>query len=245
MQLIKKTKKEKTKNGNSISYGLFLCPYCLQEVERQINNGKRQKSCGCQQYSEDIINKKLKNRKVYVGQNNPFYGKHHTEETKKKQSETKKGCNNYFYGKHHTEEAKKKQSESHKGKQNFLGKKHTEEWKLKQSERKKGKNNAMYGKSGILSPNWQGGISFEPYSPEFNKDLKQSILDRDNNICQDPNCNIENPKILCIHHIDYDKNNNDIDNLITLCCLCHLKTNGKSNRFYYEKYYKNIIGGLA
>lgn len=65
------------------------------------------------------------------GENNPFYGKYHTEEAKKKISEKQKeiwsdksrrekqsqtikkivqGENNPFYGKHHTEEAKHKNS---------------------------------------------------------------------------------------------------------------------------------------
>ncbi len=53
------------------------------------------------------------------GERNNFYGKHHTEETKKKISEAKKGKgageDNPFYGKHHTEEARRKVSEANKG----------------------------------------------------------------------------------------------------------------------------------
>lgn len=43
------------------------------------------------------------------GENNPFYGKHHTEETKQKMREHHadvSGENNPMYGKHHTEETK-------------------------------------------------------------------------------------------------------------------------------------------
>ena len=29
------------------SFGIFLCPYCNKEVEKQLGNGKRDKSCGC------------------------------------------------------------------------------------------------------------------------------------------------------------------------------------------------------
>ena len=47
MELIRKTKVTITKNGNKLSWGLFLCPYCLQEVEKQLSNGKVTKSCGC------------------------------------------------------------------------------------------------------------------------------------------------------------------------------------------------------
>ena len=52
----------------------------------------------------------------------------------------------YFLGKHHTEETKRKQSESQKGKRNFLGKHHTEEWKMKHSEDMKGEKNPNFGK---------------------------------------------------------------------------------------------------
>ena len=65
------------------------------------------------------------------GENNPFYGKHHSDETLRKISEShknmsdetlrkiseaNKGENNPFYGKHHSEETRRKISEAHKGK---------------------------------------------------------------------------------------------------------------------------------
>lgn len=52
----------------------------------------------------------------YVGEKNPMYGKHHTEETKKKQSDAQNGEKNHNWGKHHTEETKAKQSAAMKGK---------------------------------------------------------------------------------------------------------------------------------
>ena len=60
------------------------------------------------------------------GENNPMYGKYHSTEAKKKNSEAHKG-------KKHSEESKKKMSESHKGKPK------TEEWKNKIGEAHKGK----------------------------------------------------------------------------------------------------------
>ena len=67
-------------------------------------------------------------RKLF-GENNPFYGKQHTEKTKniisekntgrkvtdeerKMRSEINKGCNNPFYGKHHSNETKRKIKET-------------------------------------------------------------------------------------------------------------------------------------
>lgn len=45
-----------------------------------------------------------------TGSNHYFYGKKHTEETKKKISKTNSGKNHPFYGKHHSEESKRKMS---------------------------------------------------------------------------------------------------------------------------------------
>ena len=57
---------------------------------------------------------------LFSGENNPFYGKHHSEETKQKISENRKGkaCgeNHPFYGKHWTEEKKAQISNNRKGK---------------------------------------------------------------------------------------------------------------------------------
>ena len=58
-------------------------------------------------------------------------GKHHSEETRKKMSESKKGENHPFFGKHHSEETIKKMSEATKGKH------HSEETRKKMSEARK------------------------------------------------------------------------------------------------------------
>jgi group I intron endonuclease len=65
-----------------------------------------------------------------------------SEETRQKMSESLKGENNPMYGKHHTEEAKQKISESNTGRH------HTEEAKQKISESKKGEKHRLYGKFG-------------------------------------------------------------------------------------------------
>lgn len=77
---------------------------------------------------------------VNKGKNHYFYGKKHSEETKRKQSEANSGRNNPnygkvgidnpFYGKTHSEETKRKMSESRKGKPSgFRDKKHSEKTK--------------------------------------------------------------------------------------------------------------------
>lgn len=48
MKLIKYLGKRKNRTGFNLScWGLFWCPYCDKEVEKDLSNGRRQKSCGC------------------------------------------------------------------------------------------------------------------------------------------------------------------------------------------------------
>ena len=98
-----------------------------------------------------------------------------------------------------------------------------------------------YGKD---NPAWINGISFKPYTFEFNSSLKQKIRKRDNFTCQC--CGItekEYFRALDIHHIDYNKQNCKEDNLITLCVSCNVKANGNKefDRDYYFAYYTYLI----
>jgi len=78
---------------------------------------------------------------------------------------------------------------------------------------------------GEKNPKWRNWISFEPYGLEFNEELKEQIRKRDNYTCQI--CGKEQEKIkLDVHHIDFNKQNNDKNNLISLCHSCHSKLNG-------------------
>ena len=74
--------------------------------------------------------------------------------------------------------------------------------------------------AGPGNPNWHGGISYKPYGPGFNSDLKQYILKRDNFTCQ-----ICGDKATISHHINYNKKDNFPENLIAVCRSCHAKTN--------------------
>jgi len=85
---------------------------------------------------------------IQEGIKNPFYGKHHTEETKEKIRNSEyhknaKGENHPFWGKHHTEETKRKMSENHANfkKENhpIWGKHLSDQTKKKLSEKLKGK----------------------------------------------------------------------------------------------------------
>jgi len=84
-----------------------------------------------------------------------------------------------------------------------------------------------------LAPNWRGGLSLQIYPIGWTKRLRELIRERDNYECQ--LCNKsekKNGRKLSVHHIDYDKENLDPNNLISLCTVCHSKTN--FNREFWE-----------
>ena len=66
-----------------------------------------------------------------------------SEETRKKMSEAKKGEKNAFYGKHHTDDTRRKISEAHKGHH------HSEDTRIKMSESHKGRIPWNKGKKGL------------------------------------------------------------------------------------------------
>jgi len=137
-------------------------------------------------------------------------------------------------GKHLSEETKKKISKSLKGRKQPIRSKET---KRKISESKKGKPPWNKGIIGEKSHFWKGGISFLPYAFDFDAELKKLIKKRDKYICQ--LCQKRQiGKNLCIHHIDYDKQNSSPDNLMSLCWSCHGKTNNHRKswiRFFNQK----------
>lgn len=89
---------------------------------------------------------------------------------------------------------------------------------------------------GENSSNWAGGKSFEDYNLSFNKKLKSNIRKRDNFTCQV--CGLVGVKpALDVHHIDYDKNNSNENNLISLCHSCHSKIPNQSKK--WREYFEN------
>lgn len=85
--------------------------------------------------------------KQRTGERNGMYGKHHSEETRKKQSELKKGKTTWAKGKKFSKEHCKHISESHKGEKHpMYGKHHPEQTKRKQSQAKIGTRAINNGK---------------------------------------------------------------------------------------------------
>lgn len=91
-------------------------------------------------------------------------------------------------------------------------------------------------RSGVNNPLWKGGISKLPYTQDWTEDLRDSIRKRDKYICQI--CFLsqdDQGRKLDVHHIDYDKENCDPSNLVSLCDSCHART-GAGNREMWKSY---------
>ncbi len=204
-------------------------------------------------------NKKIDNRSTRCsscaqkGVNNPFYGKHHTKENKiiigqfsKKREKTTKErlkLSQSKMGHFVSLETRNKISKALKG---F---KHNEKTKKLLSQLRRGKNNSFYGKKHNFKTKQQlslihggTGVPYEntEYGAKFDNVLKEQVRFRDHYKCQECGCSqLENGRQLDCHHIDYDKLNNILRNLISLCMKCHRKTN--ANRDYWEKHFKEVI----
>ena len=96
---------------------------------------------------------------------------------------------------------------------------------------------------GDKHPNWKGGIAVEPYCDIWaDKEYKESIRERDNYKCQNPDCwENTNSETLNIHHVNYVKKNCHPKNLISLCRSCNARAN--HNRKYWQKLYTKILEG--
>ena len=165
-----------------------------------------------------------------------------SEETKKKISEARKGKPSPFKGKHHSILSKSKIGIFHKGKIGWnrgkKGRKASLETKQKMSLSHKGKkiHSEVYKQklkeqwSGKNNPAWNGGRSFGEYGIEYTATLKKFIINRDIKTCQICNNPYSQDKLV-VHHIDYNKKNNNVNNLVCLCRTCHPKTNYNRDRW--------------
>jgi hypothetical protein len=107
----------------------------------------------------------------------------------------------------------------------------------------RGENHPLYGKKQNEEARYKMSLShggtgipgeLSEYGPEFDSSLKEQARFRDGYKCQVCGCpQLENSRALDIHHIDYDKENNELNNLVSLCRSCHTKTN--TNRIHWKK----------
>lgn len=159
---------------------------------------------------------------------NPEYRKH--------MSEVHKGQPAFWKGKHLPKEAIQKMVELRKKRGNYKWtpeqkKKLKEIWEKDFEYRKR----QTLSHSGERSSAWRGGLSQKPYSPDWTRRLQRLIRERDHYTCQV--CGKKDKKRLSVHHIDYNKKNCDLNNLITLCPSCHSKT-GVGDRERWKEFFK-------
>jgi len=209
------------------------CKYCGEKATYYFPTVKSW--CCSSSHNKCPANKK-KNKDKHIGKERPIWLANMLRNFNKNKiisNKTREKLRLIGYNRKHTDETKIKIGKSNKGK--LLGCKRNDEFKQKISSVTKMENN----------PNWKGGVSFLPYSLEFNNELKNKIKIRDNFECKNPDCK-QKTNIITIHHIDYNKYNCSELNLITLCSSCNSRANGnrEKNRSKYmviiEKIYNSI-----
>jgi hypothetical protein len=100
---------------------------------------------------------------------------------------------------------------------------------------------------GEHSSNWNGGTSFAPYCPKFNKEFKERVRAFFGYQCVAcGKLEKDNKNRLIVHHVTYDKQtccNNNKPLFVPLCISCHTKTSNakKEKRKYWENYYAALI----
>lgn len=235
--------------GHKLNLGKKRAPFS-DEWKRKIglaNKGKK--------LSEETKNKMSKVAKE-KGFGKWSKGRQHSEESKKKMSEAKKGWKMSEKSKHKLSISKMGQNSGSKshlwkgGKIKSSCKECGKEFYHKKSRKGifcsrscKWKNNEWRKNQfkdvkrdnfGEKNHNWRGGKSFEPYPLNWNETLKRSIRERDHYSCRI--ClKQQESYAFHVHHIDYNKNNCNPNNLITLCKSCHTKTN--FNREKWKEYF--------
>lgn len=155
-----------------------------------------------------------------------------------------RGKNHPNYGKHLSEETKRKIGEK------SLGRCHSEETKRKISKANSGKNNAYYGKFGENHPCWNPKKTnkeriLERKYPEYVK-WRTAVFKKDNYTCK--KCRKHGGK-LNAHHIESYSDNKELrltlSNGITLCVICHNKFHkkygrGNNTKKQYTEFIKNF-----
>lgn len=172
------------------------------------------------------------------------FGQEKAKILKEQRKEKMLGKKNHFYGKNHSEETKKLIGEKRIGKKfpklSESKKKLFAEGKLVPWNKNKECPQLSLEKNG----NWQGGKSSEPYGIEFNDKFKRAIRKRDNQICM--LCNIHREKLsraLDVHHIDGGKKLSIPQNCLSLCRSCHngIVHGGKHSKEHWINFFHSLL----
>jgi 5-methylcytosine-specific restriction endonuclease McrA len=88
---------------------------------------------------------------------------------------------------------------------------------------------------GVNHPRYKGNVKKRFYYPSIFYKIRKRIIDEFNGKCL-----ICNNSASSVHHLDYDKGNNNYENLVLLCNSCHAKTN--TNRDEWEERIRHLTG---
>jgi len=172
---------------------------CTEETKIKMSESKKgnQNAKGSKRSLEFRRKQSESMKGKFCGKDNPMFGKTHTQEAKKKISETNKGSKNYFFGRKHSEESRNKNRLAH------LGKKHSEEAKRKISLANSNERNSA----------WKGDEAKYNALHEWVRKHKPKPK-----LCED--CK----KVPPLHLSNNDhKYKRDIDDFEWLCRKCHTK----------------------
>jgi hypothetical protein len=92
--------------------------------------------------------------------------------------------------------------------------------------------------AGDGNANWRGGMSRLPYPWNFRSVVSKAIIERDGGVCQNPSCAGLDERMTA-HHINYDKQDCDENNLIALCSACNSRAN--FGRDKWREFYSAIM----
>lgn len=217
--LTKETDERIRKNGEEISKAVKGRPSWKKGLTMETDS--RIKSGWMKGLTKETDERVRRHAESITGDKHPMYGKHFSEDHRKKIGI--KMQEHWDDPEFRAKMKKIHESEEFRAKSRFII---TPEFRAKMTGEKNG--------------NWRGGISFEPYDPEFNNSLREQIRRRDDNMCQFPSCDSTRrlSARLLVHHIDYDKKNNAPSNLITLCRSHNGVVNG--NREHWSMYFQNL-----
>ena len=233
-------------NCSQANISLYFKKYHIKSrTYSERRKGKKHTEKTKRKISESNIATRKTNLYKYCGKNNSFYGKHHSEFTKEK-------IKNSEYHKNLKRE-NNPNFNNHVLKGKFTGH-DSPNWKGslpkcqscgKRLSHYQVKNYCKICYRGLNHQSYIHGNGNLPYSVDFNHKLKQKIRERNSFKCQ--KCGLKESNHyrgqkrinLTIHHVDYNKQNSNEQNLITLCHKCNIKTN--TQRDYWYAYYKYIM----
>lgn len=209
------------------------CTFCEKIIERKKKDTKNRINLFCSKECASKFRKGKENIKISLTRKKLF------KEGKLPFFIGAKGSDNIMFGKKHTLETRKRISEASKGHKFLEGTK----LKMKKSAKNRYDLGLMPKNIGAFNEKnsaWKGGISFEPYTIDFNKHFKNLIRERDDHkcvLCQKVQSQLKYK--LDVHHIDYNKKNTTRFNCVSLCRNCHGLTT--TNRAQWTIFFQSLL----